>query len=646
MCGIAGVLSARGLREEELTDLVGAMGATTRHRGPDGHGAWIDAEAGVGIAHRRLSIVDLSEAGHQPMASADGRFVITFNGEVYNRHDLSDRLASAGVRFRGHSDTEVLLEAVARWGVEAALGEADGMFALGLWDRAERRLILARDRFGEKPLYYAQCGSLLLFGSELKTLRAHSEWRGEIDREALALLLANGYIPAPATIYREARKLLPGEWATVHAAHGRPEIRLRHYWDAFQAVSEALTEPISDPDAAVNAVEGALKTAVSRQMVADVPVGAFLSGGVDSSLVVGVMQSLSRQPVRSFSIGFWEPEYNEAPFAKAVAAHLGTQHTELVVTPADALAVIPDLPQIYDEPFADSSQIPTYLLSKLTRQSVTVSLSGDGGDELFGGYERYAQGAALWRRMQPVPRPLRAVAAAAVLGTPAPALDAVLSPLRLTRRFRGRYELTERLHERAAVWPASDLQDAYQRMMAQWKDPDAIVRGAVLGGVHLRQRLPAGMDTWQTLRYLDLCTYMIDDVLVKVDRAAMRASLETRVPLLDPGVALTAWRIPTTIHRRDQRGKWVLRTLLDRYVPRPLIDRPKRGFAVPVAQWLRSELRPWAEELLDEARLRREGYFDPAPIRRRWQQHLAGGTDWSFHLWSILSFQSWLEATR
>jgi asparagine synthase (glutamine-hydrolysing) len=649
MCGIAGFLvPENSLPAGGFATELGNMAAALLHRGPDDQGIWSAPAHGIGFCHRRLSIVDLSPLGHQPMLSASGRYVVTFNGEIYNYQELRRELLELGHRFRGTSDTEVLLACIEAWGIEAALQKSTGMFALGVWDHQHRLLHLARDRFGEKPLYMGRFGGVFGFASELKALRAHSAWEGDIDRDAVALLMKDGYVPAPLSIFRQVRKLHAGSMATIGWRGANIQVVEKPYWSASTAIKDCVSgNLITTGDEAIHRVEQALIEAVRRQMVADVPVGAFLSGGIDSSLVVGVMQSLCRQPVRSFSIGFWEDEFNEAPFAKAVAQHLGTQHTELTVTAADALAVIPHLPQLYDEPFGDSSQIPTVLLARLTRQSVTVSLSGDAGDELFGGYTRYTEGLQSWNQLHRIPQPLRAAAGAVIGALPTATLTAATNLLRLSDKLRHRIDLADRLQERAVSWGATSMSAAYESMFAQWNSPERLVLGTSRDSLRRASPLamPAGLDPMQQMMYGDMCRYMTDDVLVKVDRAAMASSLETRVPLLDPEVVLTAWRIPTRVHRQDGRGKWVLRQLLDKYVPRPLIDRPKRGFGVPIGRWLRSELRPWAEDMLDSQRLRREGFLDGALIERRWRQHLSGHADWSYHLWNVLMYQAWLDGS-
>jgi asparagine synthase (glutamine-hydrolysing) len=642
VCGIAGFLGG-DLTAERAREELEAMAAALRHRGPDGEGFWLDPGAAVALCHRRLSIVELSPLGAQPMRSASGRFTLTFNGEIYNFRALRSELSARGACFRGGSDTEVLLAAIEAWGVAEALARSRGMFAFGLWDAAERMLWLARDRFGEKPLYYGQIGNAFLFGSELKALRAHGLWRGEIDRQALSLLLHHQCIPAPWSVFRGIHKLMPGCALCVRAAPGGFRLEERRY---FQPEPIAVSERSApQEEALIEQVGAALADSVRLQMVADVPVGAFLSGGIDSSLVVAEMQRASSQPVRTFSIGFCEPEFDEAPHARRVADHLGTRHTELRVTPREALDVIPQLPSIYDEPFADASQIPTVLVSRLARSEVTVSLSGDGGDELFGGYLRYLEASERWRRLR---RPsglwMRALAHI-VMQLPVGVLSLLVPPLRLASR--GRTRSAQRMKERAHCFTAGCFADFYDAMTAGWQPAHHFVLGAsaTAGSAARRHaaRALSGADPLAHMMHEDTLRYLPDDILVKVDRAAMAVSLETRVPLLDVEVARAAWRIPTATHMRDGRGKWVLRRLLERHLPRALFDRPKTGFAVPIEKWLRGELRGWAEALLDPARLRSEGYFRVPEIERRWQQHARGTADWSGHLWAVLMFQAWLE---
>ncbi|HEY7888883.1 MAG TPA: asparagine synthase (glutamine-hydrolyzing) [Steroidobacteraceae bacterium] len=636
MCGIAGFLGG-GLPTDRALGELAAMTAALRHRGPDGEGFWVDAQAAVALGHRRLAVIDLSPLGAQPMRSPGGRFTITFNGEIYNFRALRAELAASGVRFRGGSDTEVLLAAIEEWGLVQALERSRGMFAFGLWDAAERVLWLVRDRFGEKPLYYGQLGDALVFGSELKALRAHSLWRGEIDREALALLLRYQYIPAPHSVFRGIHKLSPGCALAVRAQGGGFHLEELCYFEPAAIAASGASPPREEE--LLEQVSAALADSVRLQMVADVPVGAFLSGGIDSSLVVAEMQRASAQPVRTFSIGFEEASFDEAPYAREVATRLGTRHTELRVAPRDALAVIPKLPGIYDEPFADSSQVPTALVSSLARSEVTVSLSGDGGDELFGGYLRYVEVADRWRRLQrPSGKWMRALART-VTSLPAGALSPLVPSFRVASR--GRLRSAQRIKERAYGWTAASFADLYDVMTSCWQPADRYVIGA--SGQIAAAHASSGVDPLAHMMRTDTRRYLPDDILVKVDRAAMAVSLETRVPLLDVEVARSAWRIPAAMHMRDGRGKWVLRRLLERHLPRELFERPKSGFAMPVAKWLRGELRDWAEAQLDPARLRREGYLVAPQIGCRWQQHVSGRVDWSLHLWSVLMFQAWLE---
>lgn len=639
MCGIAGVLRASGFRNEAELAALRQMAARIAHRGPDDAGVWTDPDAGIGLAHRRLSILDLSALGHQPMVSASGRYVISYNGEIYNFGELRAELIALGQSFKGHSDTEVMLGAIDAWGPESAIRRATGMFAIALWDRKERALTLARDRLGEKPVYYAVCGNVLLFGSELKALRAHPAWRGQIDRRGLALLLKHNYIPGPHTIYDTARKLAPGCMLKVTLSGERLSLHESFYWDAKSAVAEAVSHRLLTAEEAIDETERAIRLAVEKQLVADVPVGAFLSGGIDSSLIVANMQKCSALPTRTFTIGFEEEQFNEAPFAREIATHLGTQHTELILTPRDILQTVPRITEIYDEPFADSSQLPTFLVSQLARQSVTVSLSGDGGDELFAGYDRFSHALARWKSVQAMPRSVRAAAAGAIDSLSEESLDAILQGLAtVVPSWRKKRALPSRLRTNARFWRARSVDDIFEELISYWSSPPV---NGIAADWPQRVVTPAGLDDMQRMMFTDMCRYLPDDILVKVDRAAMAVSLETRVPLLDPKVVETAWRIPTAIHRRDGRGKWVLRQLLARHVPEALFDRPKRGFAVPIPQWLRTDLRDWAEDLLDTKAIAAEGYFDPLIIEKRWREHLRGDMDWSFHLWGVLMFQAW-----
>jgi len=646
MCGLAGFLGRPG---QDLGAIAGAMADQLLSRGPDDRGTWADDAAGIALGHRRLSIVDLSAAGHQPMLSHGQRFVIAYNGELYNTEELrADLGRRPGVTaWRGHSDTEVLLEAIAAWGVQEALRRTVGMFAFALWDRRERRLTLARDRIGEKPLYYGAFDGTLLFGSELKALRRHPSWRGKVDRDALVLYARHGYVPAPYSIYCRVAKLMPGCFAEFAAGSSEP--RIRPYWSALETALAGVAAPRSEPeDLLVDELDALLRRAVRGQMVADVPLGAFLSGGIDSSTVVALMQAQSGRPINTFTIGFDEAEYNEATHAKAIARHLGTHHTELYVTPEQARGVIPRLPQIYCEPFADASQVPTFLVCELARRHVTVALSGDAGDELFGGYNRYLLAQRIWGWLSTVPLPLRRLSVGALLAMPTTGWDRLLTALRfaLPRMLRVPNP-GDKVHKLAAVLAQEDLDSVYRRLVSQWPSPGALVPGGTEPVTPLVR--PVGLEglrrPLERMTYLDLVGYLPDDILVKVDRAAMAVSLETRVPLLDHRVVEFAWRVPVGQKVRAGRGKHLLRQVLERYVPRSLFDRPKMGFGVPIDQWLRGPLREWAEHLLDPAVLRRQGFFAVEPVTRAWSEHLDGTRSNQYPLWVVLMFQAWLEQT-
>jgi len=626
------------------------MADTLRLRGPDDGGAWVDADAGIALGHQRLSIIDLSLEGHQPMHSFCGRYVIAFNGEIYNyqdiRHELEQESQGYAIPWRGHSDTEVALAAISRWGIEAAVRRFVGMFAFALWDRTERVLYLVRDRLGEKPLYYGRMGRSILFGSELKALRAHPDFKGEINRDALALYLRHNCIPAPYSIYRGIYKLPPGTMLAV-SDRDAPFPDPVQYWSVREAAEHGLAEPFTgSTEEAIAALDGLLRDAVGLQMVADVPLGVFLSGGIDSSTVVALMQAQSDRPVKTFTIGFNETGYNEAEHAKAVARHLGTEHTEFYVTPEEAMAVIPRLPALYDEPFADSSQIPTFLVSEMARRSVTVSLSGDGGDELFAGYNRYFWGRSIWKRVGWMPQPLRVAAAVALTAVSPQSWDRVfaaaksLLPAKLKQSTPG-----DKIHKLAEVLAVESPEAMYRGLASHWKDPASVVLGSSEPPTALTDRrlwsdLP---DFTQRMMYLDTVTYLPDDILVKVDRASMGVSLEARIPFLDHRVVEFAWRLPLSMKVRDGQGKWLLRQVLYQYVPKELVGRPKTGFDVPIDAWLRGPLRDWAEDLLGERRLSEERFFDPVPIRDKWNEHLSGARNWQYYLWDVLMFQAWLD---
>ncbi|OLY72491.1 asparagine synthetase B [Pseudomonas sp. ATCC PTA-122608] len=625
MCGFSGYFTNKKFSTDE-SSLLEAMGRSIINRGPDGGGYWFDSAAGIGLSHRRLAIVDLTAAGHQPMHSSSGRFVIAFNGEIYNHGELRALLEESGLSptWNGHSDTETLLECFEHWGIEKTLQATVGMFAIALWDTRQNELVLARDRLGEKPLYWGWQNDVLLFGSELKALKVHPAFCADIDRDALALYLRHNYVPAPYSIYQGIEKLKPGHYVRIAIDQRRSDVKALPFWSFNRAVEAGLASPLqSDANAVVDTLEAQLSESIGMQMLADVPLGAFLSGGVDSSLVVGLMQKQSPRPVKTFTIGFSEAGFNEAEHALAVSRHLGTEHTEIYVQSKDALDVIPDLPNIYCEPFADSSQIPTFLVSRLARQQVTVTLSGDAGDELFGGYNPYQFAPRIWGKISQVPLPLRRFASATLKALP----------------IKGKVE------KLVDILDTPSREDFYRQLVSHWKTPSSVVIGAKepITVLDTSSAWPATQRYEEWMMAMDAQTYMADDILVKVDRAAMASSLETRVPMLDHRVVELAWRIPLDMKIRGGVGKWVLREVLYRHVPRELIERPKKGFSIPIATWLRGPLRDWSESLLDEGRLRREGFFHPAPIRRAWEQHLSGRADHSSKLWGVLMFQAWLE---
>lgn len=655
MCGLVGFLGGTAAASaDQSRSLLERMAGCIRHRGPDHQGVWSDPEAAIALGHNRLAIVDLSEAGNQPMHSPSGRYVTVYNGEIYNHLAIRALLEQQGHggAWRGHSDTETMLAAIEAWGVERTLEQAIGMFAFALWDRERRELVLARDRMGEKPLYYGWQGrggsASFLFGSELKPLLQHPAFEGEIDRQALALFMRHGYVPAPHSIYRGLSKLPPGSFLTLQA--GAREPQLTTYWSALDTARRGIADPLRlGPEEAVDALERLLTDAVGQQMIADVPLGAFLSGGVDSSTVVALMQAQSSRPVRTFSIGFHEEGYNEAEHAKAVARHLGTDHTELYVTPGEARSVIPSLPAVYDEPFADSSQVPTILVSALARKHVTVSLSGDAGDELFSGYNRYLLTQKLWRRISRVPRPLRGAIASGLTAVSPGRWNQLAGTAQRLLPPASRLSVPgDKIHKGAAVLASRSPADLYLGLISMWKDPAQVVVGGTEPPTLLSGAVPdlEGLNEVERMMALDTVTYLPDDILAKVDRAAMSVSLETRVPFLDHRVIEFAWRLPLEYKLRGKDSKWALRQALYRHVPRELIERPKMGFGVPIGDWLRGPLRDWAEDLLNPSRLAAEGYFRPEPIRKIWADHLKGQVNMEYLLWCVLMFQSWLDAQR
>ncbi len=639
MCGFAGFFyrDACPVQAETILD---AMGLAIANRGPDSQAIWLDAQAGIGLSHRRLAIVDLSPAGHQPMHSDTGRYVIAFNGEIYNHLAIRTQLEQLSQRqWRGHSDTETLLAGIEAWGLKKTLELAVGMFALALWDTQTNQLQLARDRFGEKPLYYGWNNNVFLFGSELKSFRAHPDFVTEINRDALCLYLRHNYIPAPYSIYQGIAKLMPASIATLQADGNN--LVIEQYWDAKAVMANQQHDTRSDTDQ-IETLEQLLKQAVGDQMMADVPLGAFLSGGVDSSLIVALMQQQSDKPIKTFSIGFYEKEFNEAEHAKAVATHLGTEHTELYVSADDALKLVSSMAQVYDEPFADSSQLPTYLVSQMAKQHVTVSLSGDAGDEVFCGYNRYLLTDMTWSKLAKVPVFLRKLGAKILRAVPVNLWN------KLNSLLPSRYKMAnlgDKLHKAADVISSSSVDELYYGLISHWKNPASVVIGGREPHTLLTTPSQSSMFRHSIPRMmaLDTLTYLPDDILVKVDRAAMAVSLETRVPFLDHRVFEYAWTMPQRLKLNKGVTKDCLRKILYKYVPQHLIERPKSGFAVPVADWLRGPLKPWAEQLLLPERLAKEGIFDHQHISQMWLEHQSGKRNWQYHLWDILMFQSWYE---
>ncbi len=648
MCGITGLFDpGRATAAEEFDRIVADMTATLVHRGPDAGGQWTDAEHGVALGHRRLAVVELGDQGAQPMVSGDGRWVTVYNGELYNHPGLRRRLSDAGVAFRGGSDTEVLLEAVAHWGLTDALEAIEGMFAVALWDRQDRTLHLVRDRFGEKPLYYGWAGRHLAFGSELKALRRVPGFVAEVDGDAVALYLRHNCIPAPHTIYRGVAKLQPGQRVAFGVGSQPGALPEPHaYWSARDAIEFARQRPLDVPAGEMaDRLEEALGASVGARMVADVPVGAFLSGGIDSSVVVALMQRHSSHRVRTFTIGYADRAFDESGDAAAVAAHLGTDHTPLRVGDDAALDLVPRIPEIWDEPFGDVSAVPMHLVSRLARTDVTVALSGDGGDELFAGYNRHAWLQRLWARAAPLPDPVRRMAGSALLALPPALVDGVA---RASEVLPGRMQVrnpTSKVAKVGKVLSASGPEDAYLALVSLWDDAESMVTGAG-ANASLASRPSEWPDLdgiTEQMLWLDLVGYLPDDILTKLDRAAMATSLETRVPFLDRSVFDLAWRLPLSAKLHEGTTKWILRQVLYRHVPPELVERPKMGFGFPIGTLLRGPLRPWAEELLDEGRLRRQGLLDPVPIRRAWDLHVRGRRDLDYELWTVLALLAWME---
>ena len=647
MCGIAGFFEPVHTHDaDEFQSILLGMTDRIRHRGPDDSGYWADIASGIALGHRRLSILDLSAAGNQPMPSADGRYVTVYNGEVYNFVELRDRLETERKApiWRGHSDTEVILAAIAAWGIEKALKRMNGMFALALWDLKERRLTLARDRAGEKPLYYGWQGGTLLFASELKAMAAHPAWHAVVDRSALASYTRFGYVPAPKSMFQGIQKLCPGSFISF-SADASPHVQSvqQQYWSAVQTARSGLENSLILSDGeATDTLEKTLSRAVRLRMVADVPLGAFLSGGIDSSTIVALMQAQSSRPVKTFTIGFREADFNEAVIAKSISHHLGTDHTEFYVTARQAMDVVPRLPDLYDEPFGDSSQIPTFLVSQMARHHVTVALSGDAGDELFGGYNRYFQLKAIWKRIANW-HPSGLNMAASALRNISPAIwDTANRALPAHIRQPA---LGDKMQKLADVLSVKDPNHIYQNLVSLWKNTSRIVLDSHESGALPAERMRDLQidDLIDRMMLVDFITYLPDDILTKVDRASMGVSLEARIPLLDPSVIELAWQLPQSQKIRDGQGKWLLRQVLYRHVPKNLVERPKMGFSVPIADWLRGPLRDWAEALLDQRRLKEEGWFNCQEVQRMWHTHQSGRRNFQHYLWAILMFQAWLD---
>ena len=650
MCGIVG-FRQNSSSNIDMRDGIAQMNDALYHRGPDAGDSWLDETMGLALGHRRLAILELSPAGAQPMHSNCGRYVVVFNGEIYNHLQLRQQLNQEGflLEWKGHSDTETMLACFVAWGIEKTLQAMVGMFAIALWDKQTKLLTLAKDRMGEKPLYWGWQGDSLFFSSELKALKAHPMFKADIDRDSITLLLRHNCIPAPYSIYQGIKKLRPGYWLQLPLAElETAKIAVpKAYWRFNTVVESGLQNPFTgSPEQAVDILESALVESIGSQMQSDVPLGAFLSGGIDSSTVVALMQAQSEQPIKTFTIGFEDEAYNEATHAKAVAKHIGTEHTELYITPKDALSVIPKLSSIYCEPFSDSSQIPTFLVSQLASEHVTVALSGDGGDELFGGYNRYLMAQQVWNKNRKLPRPIRRLASTTLTAFAPKSWDAMFTTLNPILPKKLRLSAPgDKAHKLAGVLNIDSEQDFYQSLTSHWQQPETLVIGAkepstLISDINCWPKT----DSFQhAMMAMDAQTYMTDDILVKVDRAAMANSLETRVPMLDHRIVELAWKMPLEYKIRHGEGKWLLKQVLFRHVPRQLIERPKMGFSLPLHDWLRGSLRDWAEALLDEKLLLQQGYFYPAPIRMMWTEHLSGKYNHQDQLWNILMFQAWLE---
>ncbi len=644
MCGITGFYQFKSKRGRETLAAIGEnMAATMIHRGPDSGSLWQDPVVPLLLAHRRLAIIDLSAEGAQPMISPSERYVITFNGEIYNFLSLRKELESHGVHFRGHSDTEVILAGIDHWGLNLTLQKMNGMFAFALWDRRQKTLHFGRDRLGKKPLYIGWAGDALVFSSELKALRAHPDFNPAINRDTLALFMRYGYVPAPHCIYEHVWSLPPGFRMTLDFEQTKPGVNLKplmeSYWHHLRVLEECHNRIINKPDKEItDEFEALLSSCVSDRMVSDVPLGAFLSGGIDSSAIVALMQKQARQPVKTYSIGFKEAGFNEAEHAKKIAAHLGTDHHEIMLGANEAGGLVPYLGGMYDEPFADISAIPTFLVSQFARRDVTVALSGDGGDEMLGGYNRHFTAPKIWKRVKLMPMPLRHILHGGITALPTETWDKILRPLLGPQGG-------ERIHKAASIMGLKTPEEVYRRLISRWDDPESILVDGIEPETFLTQPewQPSHLTFSERMMYGDALSYLPGDVLTKVDRASMATSLEVRAPLLDRRIYEYVWRLPEHIKIRGSKGKWLLREVLARHVPRDMFERPKQGFTMPAGEWLRGPLREWAEELLNERRLREEGYLEPTIIRKTWQEHLQGRGQHTEKLWTALMFQSWHE---
>ncbi len=648
MCGITGWLDFNvPWPKEKSQNLIEAMCLAIVHRGPDSWGSWISADGACVLGHRRLAIVDLTPTGYQPMQSHSGRWQISFNGEIYNFSEIRALLEKESqYRWRGTSDTEILLEAVEAWGVEKTLELLDGMFVFAAWDLQKRELWLARDRLGEKPLYYGIFGSTLIFGSELKAIKENPHFNSQISRTAIGLLMRYSYIPVPYTIYSGVNKLPPAHFTKIHASDSNQILMdTKCYWDIAQVAKTRVSNPLSTSfDENVNSLDLLLKASVSERMLADVPLGAFLSGGVDSSLVVALMQAQSSRPVKTFSMGFEFSEYDESPWAKAIAKHLGTDHTEMIVTAKQAMGVIPKLATMYDEPFADSSQIPTFLVSQLARKHVTVSLSGDAGDEFFGGYTRYFMAAGLWNKFGSIPYPMRMGLAQLIDTVPGSFWNACGQVL---PQKKAASRPAEKAKKFVKLLKSRQGGEAVLSFVSQWMEPWEMVANTEPEPKYYS--LPQGFESWsleERFMLMDMQHYLTDDILVKVDRAAMAVSLETRVPFLDRDVMEFAWSLPLSHKISEGEGKVILKKLLAKYVPEKLFVRPKMGFGIPLEHWLRGDLRDWAEGLLEPERMRSQGFLNVEMVRKTWERHILGEGEMQHKLWPILMLQAWLESSN